>query len=191
MIPLNRLGWVAGVIDLKATVIFKKNQQRRTPQIVLQVETKKLYVVAELAVLTGTDPEGMAPKDVKEWMRRGCSEHCPQAHVPGHTHGPQWPQKLPPMARWTITGAGAAIVLYNVLPYLAFEREYPQLIEQIIDQLPRPGERGRSAIDRQVQRLRGLGWEIPDAIAQPEIDPEDVYPVELVLTHPHLAVVTA
>src|SRR6185503_19478151 len=105
MLPPMKLGWMAGVIDLKGRLIRKKNKTRATPQVVLIVETKEYMVVKELSSLTGTSPETMDRRPLREWMRKGCSEHCPEAHV--HVGDSEYEHLyMPPIARWTITGAG-------------------------------------------------------------------------------------
>lgn len=53
MIPPEKLGWLASVLDLKGHIIRKNNQTRRTPQLVLMVESSRLRVVEELCRLTG------------------------------------------------------------------------------------------------------------------------------------------
>lgn len=159
-IPVNRLGWMAGVIDLKGRLITKKNAQRATPQYVLMVETKEFGVVRELANMTGTRPELMAPKKIKEFMRRSCTEHCPEAHV----HVADEFLEMPRMGRWTITGASMATVLDNLSPFLVVDKGWSELIEKIARTITLVSH-GSGAVLASLRRLRDLGWDLPDQYA--------------------------
>lgn len=162
MIAPIKLGWMAGVVDLKGRLIHKKNQMRATPQIVLIVETKEFGVVRELSNMTGTRPEAMDRRPVKDWMRRGCLEHCPEAHI--HVHDPQYPRDelyMPPIARWTITGGGMYVVLNGILPYLQIDRGYPEAMDQVMINTPLTGQ-GATAVVGSLRRLHGLGCEMPE-----------------------------
>lgn len=158
MIPANKLGWMAGVIDLKGAIVIKNNKQRVTQQIVLVVNSRSVHIIRELCSFTGTNPKLYATKDMSKIMRRGCSDHCPEAHI----HLQQdYPQKMPTVARWTITGAGAGIVLYNVLPFLVDYKDYPELLKLIAENTPLDGQ-GAHAVSGQVKRLNSLGWDVPE-----------------------------
>lgn len=167
MIPEASLGWVAAVLDYKSNVIRKNNKTRVTPQVVLMVESKKWNIIRRLAKLTGSVCEPQQERNARNFMRRGCNVHCPKAHV----HVPdEW--KLPPIARWTITGAGAAIVLYNVIPHMvnAEERGYPELLEEICGNLVLQGQ-GSGQVMKTIRRMEALGWELPPAMIG-QISPE-------------------
>ena len=159
MISPIKLGWVAGVFDLKGRLIHKKNQMRATPQVVLMVETKEMAVVRELANLTGTRPEATERRPLKDWMRRGCSEHCPEAHFHGHEELEGL--YMPAIARWTVTGAGMYVVLSNVLPYIQIDRGYTEAMDQVLGNTVLSGQ-GAHAVISSLRRLHGLGWEIPE-----------------------------
>ena len=160
MISPIKLGWMAGVIDLKGRLVHKKNQMRATPQIVLMVETKEFGVVRELSNLTGTRPEAMDRRPVKDWMRRGCLEHCPEAHI--HVYDMNRDESyMPPIARWTITGGGMYVVLDSVLPYIQIDRGYPEAMDQVMVNTPLTGQ-GSAAVISSLRRLHGLGWEMPE-----------------------------
>jgi hypothetical protein len=167
MIPEYKLGWVAGVLDYKGTIIRKANSRRATPQLVLMVESTNSAVVAELSQLTGGAPEPRDNRLRKEWMSRGCKVHCPEAHV--HHEGPgEW--HLPPVSRWTVTGAGMAIVLFNVIPYMVTDKGMQQAMDDSLAHLVTSG-RGVGAVRASVVRLAELGWNLPpqikDKISQP------------------------
>lgn len=159
-IPIAQLGWMAGILDLKGSVIRKHNKQRATPQMVLIVESRHSTVIRQLSRMTGTAPEFQQEKPVEPWMRRGCAEHCPEQHV----HVNYEKSHMPAVARWTVTGVAMAIVLYNVLPFLHNDdKPFMEAMESALSQITPEGQ-GRAAIDRAIVRLKDLGWEIPDAV---------------------------
>lgn len=161
-IPVSQLGWMAGILDLKGAIIRKKNKQRNTPQIVLAVETKHLEITQQLGRMTGTAPETQKAQKVSDWMRRGCSAHCPDAHVPGHSHfRPGEVLYMPPISRWTITGAGMAVVFYNVLPFCYNNtKSFAETMEEAIDNTPLTGQ-GSGMVLKSLRRLDELGWDFP------------------------------
>lgn len=167
------LGWIAGTIDLKGSIIIKKNADRRTPQSVLIVESKEIAVIRRLAGYTGTDPEQQTTRKIKEeWTRRSCVEHCPSDHV--HVTSVQ----MPPIARWQVTGSSLVVVLYNVLPYLTPSPKYQKFKDgmELVSSYVTLSGQGRAAIDKAIRRLAGLGWMIPDYLFPPEAEELDENP---------------
>lgn len=160
-IPIQKLGWVAGVLDLKGRVVTKKNRQRATPQFVLMVETKDAAIIRELCSLTGTHVEARAERKMPEWMRRPCAEHCPDKHE--HVTGQQAPYdwKMPALSRWTATGAAAAVILYNVLPFSLANLGLEVALHSLIDQAALTGQ-GSGATFKAIRRMRDLGWDLPE-----------------------------
>ena len=80
VISQRDLGWMAGVLDLKGRISLKSNQTRATKQAVLAVQTGEIAVIRRLGDLTGTSPEVMRAKPLKDFMRKNCSTHCPDKH---------------------------------------------------------------------------------------------------------------
>lgn len=158
-IPIQKLGWVAGVLDLKGRVVTKKNKQRATPQFVLMVETKDMTIVRELCSLTGTRVEAKAERKMPDWMRRPCIEHCPEKHE--HVHTPPYNWKMPAMGRWTATGAAAAIILHNVLPFSLANLGLEVALHVLVEQTALTGQ-GSGATMAAIRRMRDLGWELPE-----------------------------
>ena len=159
-IPPAQLGWMAGVIDLKGKILRKQNKSRATQQLVLAVESKDFAVIRELSRLTGTSPEMMkAPEGAQDWMRRSCLEHCDNAHV--HVHAPEWPA----IARWTVTGASMAVVLWTLRSYLRTDRGLDAAMAQAISQAAITG-RGSGATRKSLRRLEYLGWEFPPGMVE-------------------------
>jgi hypothetical protein len=156
-ISMASLGWMAGIIDIKGRLHYKKNQQRATPQAVLTVDSKDMQIVRRLGNLTGTKPEFKNIKAMSDFIRRGCSEHCPEAHF--HVGDKEW---IAEISRWTITGSSLVVVLDNLLPYLEIDRGYREAIDEIQKDTTLTG-RGSTAVFVGLTRLRDLGWELPVA----------------------------
>lgn len=154
-IPVAQLCWMAGVIDIKGRLVKKVNKQRVTPQYVLTVRTKEFPVIQKLSGLTGTAPEIQKAREAPDWWRRGCVEHCPEPHI--HQ---QYPGGLPEAATWTVTGAAMATVLWNVLPFLAIDREYSPALKEVLESTVSDG-RGSVAVRSSLKRLKDLGWDLP------------------------------
>lgn len=159
MIAAPKLGWMAGVLDLKGRLIFKDNRARVTAQVVLMVESKELGIIRELGSMTGTRPELKKAAPIKDFMRKGCIDHCPEPHV----HVNEWGKELviAPVARWTITGAGMVVVLFNVQPYLQIERGYTEAVRLVQQNTVLTGQ-GSGMVYQSLRRLRQLGWDLPE-----------------------------
>lgn len=151
------LGWIAGTLDVQGLVVYKKNSQRSTKQSVLVVQTRHRPVVQRLSRYTGTDPALVQTRIKEEWNRAGCKEHCPTQHH--HVT----PKTMPTTSRWQVTGSSLVVVLYNVLPYLTASDKaahFREAMEYVASVMPLSGQ-GRGAIDKAMNRLEGLGWDIP------------------------------
>jgi hypothetical protein len=158
MLDETRKGWMAGILDFQGHIVRKSNGQRAkgSQQVVIYVATASEPIVQRLCELTGGNPEFKEQSPLKdEWVRRGCTEHCPEAHV--HTR----PVNMPKMARWTMTGAAAAIILWNLQEYMVTEDEpWQWALSQCLSQLRLTGQ-GSGAILAAMRRLSALGWELP------------------------------
>lgn len=158
MIPEYKLGWVAGIIDFKGTVVHKGGRARAggRPQLCLMVETKNLAIAEELCRLTGTGSDYHEARERKEWMRRGCITHCPEPDIeyPGQR------DMLPAMGRWTVSGAAAIIVISAVQKYMISDNGISELYREARDHLATSG-RGTGSVRKAVARLALLGWPIP------------------------------
>lgn len=159
------MAWLAGVFDMKAKLIRKKNRQRNTSQVVLYVDSKNHTVVRTVARMTGTQPEMQAAKGPSDWMRRGCAQHCPDAHV--HVGDFTW--GMPAITRWTITGAAAAVILHNVMPYMRTDQGLSEALQEILSQVVTEGQ-GWGATRAALRRLRDLDWELPERFRDLDID---------------------
>lgn len=154
------LGWMAAVIDLKGHISRKRNYQRVTPQIVLMVDTKHYAILRRLTAMTGTTADAKIERPVKEFMRRACTVHCPEAHV----HIAE-DYVMPATWRWTITGVAAGIVIHNLLPYMTTDDGYTETVTEVFTQATFRGK-GSGAVRASVLRLRNLGWDIPEKVRE-------------------------
>jgi hypothetical protein len=167
-IAAKDLGWMAAIIDLKGRIALKNNQTRATKQAVLAVQTKEIAVVRRLGELTGTSPEVMAARPLKDFMRKNCTAHCPEPHV----HIGEENLMMPTSARWTITGAGLVVVLYNLLDMLVTDRGFGEIMNATMALTTVQGP-GAGQVRAQLRRLDGLGWALPDRYAAAiEVEPE-------------------
>lgn len=162
-IPVQRLAWMAGVVEMRGKIRVVDNPMRRTLQLRLQVQSQQVHVVERLCAMTGVEIDVKDTREIMSSDRRGCVEHCPEAHV--HTG-----TMIPRMAMWAVTGTAAAIVLHNLAEYL-HEGTDLSMVDRYLDSLSlpedwrRPG-RGMRAIFDSVNRLRILGWDIPVPLAR-------------------------
>jgi len=159
MIPPEKLAWMAAILDMQGRVNRKNNQSRATPQLVLRVDSSHLSVIAELCRLTGHEVEPRPELPGREWDKKGCVEHCGEAHI----HCEMGSQ--PSVSRWTITGAAMAMVLHNVIPYMVTDRGLTDVMNEAMENLVTTGQ-GAHAVKRSVLRLAELGWDVPPEMAK-------------------------
>lgn len=156
--PLSKydLAWMAGVIDLKGRLTYKKNRTRATRQITLTVDSKEHLVVRRLCGMTGTKPEfrTTSPLSAELLLRRNCIEHCPEPHTHIDTNSWQYGS-----IRWTVTGAAMVVVMDDIEPYLTVDRAYQEAINEVLADVSLDG-RGSIAVVSSLIRLHDLGWTI-------------------------------
>lgn len=162
-IPVAQLGWMAGIIDLRGKIVAKQNKMRRTPQMVLYVQSRHFPVVQRLAAMTGTNPEHkIVEGDTGTgWWRRGCTEHCPEAHT--HVERPQFPDTM----RWTVTGAPMGVVLHNLAPFLTQGDRFTVAREACLRDMVLRGRGAKATVDA-LRRLEALGWDFPEDLTIPD-----------------------
>lgn len=149
------LAWMAGILDLKGRVYVKSNQSRITPQVTLSVDSREPAIIRKMGAMTGTSPDMTKGRKFNEFLRRGCTEHCPDGHVHVDGHA-----TVSDMGRWTVTGAAMVVVLTNLEPFLQVKRGYADWIEGI-NQDPGFNRQGSGMILDSLQRLLNLGWNLP------------------------------
>jgi hypothetical protein len=154
-------GWVAGVLDFQGHVQKRNNPTRAegSIQVSIYVDTSIDGIPGRLCGLTGTKPgEHNTPRLRQEWLRRGCGEHCPEAHI--HIRE----VNMPLSTRWSVTGVSASIVLWNVRHYMSTSHEpWDWCMSQGLRQAKVTG-RGAGATSEAVRRLYSLGWDIPSTL---------------------------
>lgn len=162
------LAYMAAVVDLRGLQIYKKNQQRATPQVVMAVDSRHFNIIERLSQMTGVNPENKRTMRVKEeWLRRNCVEHCPEAHT--HTEAPNMPETR----RWSMTGISAAIVLHNILPYMANAGAWKEFQQDAMENIRLTGQ-GAKAVRTSMARLVSLGWALPPEIAEMVLEMAEV-----------------
>ena len=148
------LGWMAGVVSIKGRVSLKKNKERVTSQKVLAVRSLRKSIIERLSMMT--DRNIHTDKMIgRTWDQRGCVTHCPEAHV-HHVIS------IPETYEWTVTGISAAIVLYNLMPYLHGD-EWQSFMTDALDDVIKTGP-GSGATKSAVRRLSEIGWRIPPSV---------------------------
>ncbi len=156
MISQVDLAWMAGIVDLKGRLTLKNNKTRATKQITLTVDSKETLVIRRLSSMTGTRPEIRSTSPVSEYLRRGCVDHCPEAHIHegGFSHG---------STRWTITGTGMVVVLDGIEPFITVDRGYAEAIDEVM-RSPALEGRGSTAVMSSLTRLYELGWALREPL---------------------------
>ena len=158
------MAWMAGILDLKGRVTTKNNKQRVTPQTVLYVESRFKEIIQRLSSMVGTTYEHRSqPRVTPDWMRRACLEHCPEKHV-------HYPATMPNTYRWSITGIGAAVIIYNLNPFLTTDKFEPYFLS-IIESFDPQTARGMHSVGKQIARLDQFGWLIPHGWEVLAVDP--------------------
>lgn len=154
------LGWMAAVIDTKGKLSTKNNKKRKTPQVVLRVDTTNKLIAERLCALTGNTPEPreMTPMS-PEFLRRGCNEHCPEAHI----HVLDTERDTPISTKWSVTGTAMGIVIWNLRKYMATYPDYAPYMGLVFRNTVTKGQ-GVGQVRSSVQRLKDLGWRIPARI---------------------------
>lgn len=164
----NDKAWFAAILDQKGNTVRKTNKMRRTPQLVLYVESRYNEVVKQLGLLTGINFEPQDEKKPIEWIRRGCTEHCPEKHLHAERH---YDWSIPRTYRWVVTGAGAVIVLHNTLPLMETDRDFRDLYAEGLQNTVTTGQ-GWGAVRKTIKRLYDLGWDLPNSYARLDFDDE-------------------
>lgn len=156
-ITIAQKAWMAGILEIRGRIRFTNGEGRKTNQLVLQVRSTQTAVIKRMCELTGTNIGTQEERQIQITNRRPCTKHCEEPHS-------HYSNVIGEAAVWAISGVGAAIVLHNLLPYFIEENAggLNAVTANVLNDLPHEG-RGRSAVDQTIIRLRGLGWEIPEA----------------------------
>lgn len=139
------LAYVAGVVDLVANIKIRRAGQGTNVDLpVIAIYGAYPDVLHWLGEHTETRPVVTS----RQYARAGCQEHCQEKHQ--HVTSVS--------ARWSLTGAKATIVLYNVMPYLKFQTHDAEMAVQL----------GLITNYKQatVTKMRSLGWETPPEMSR-------------------------
>lgn len=149
------LAWIAAIVDCKALYLQKRNKQRATPQLVLQVDTRDVQIIQRLCRHTEVLPDDKRTPQ-KPFLQRACKDHCPEPHI---HHEDNW--SLPPTARWAVTGIAAGIVLHNLRPFMVtWDEDVAIFQKESLAQATYAG-RGYGQTLASIKRLMALGWILP------------------------------
>jgi hypothetical protein len=173
-------GYFAAIIDFQGHVVRRSNGHRAegSEHVSLYVDTRIQEITSKLCAMTGTNPEpkanGHAALKV-EWLRRGCVEHCPEPHQ----HVGEGDITMPPTVKWSATGCSAAIILWNLLPYMKTTREPWEWAMGICFASTRLHGRGSQAALTAIRRLHSLGWDLPPLFREAVVLPKELMPASL------------
>lgn len=160
MISEADLGWAGGIIDFQGHIVKKSNTMRAagSMQITLYVETSLTEIITKLGRLTATSPEALKTRlRSPDIARRNCVEHCPEAHVHVLYEGGE----MPPQQRWTVSGASAAIVLWNLRDLLVTNKEpWDWALAMTLASTRLAGQGSATAVTA-IRRMADAGWEMP------------------------------
>ncbi len=155
----QKFAYMAAIIEAKGRIKMLEVEGRASPQLTLRYQSQQVYIVKALCEYTGSEVNITQAKSFNDNKRAGCTEHCPEKHV-------HYAQHMPQTAHWQIVGAGAAIVLYNLMPYMAAGDDSPSTAKfrrfvDVVCAWQPASNRGAYTVKQTVERLHKLGWKIP------------------------------
>lgn len=134
--------YIAGIVD--AMGILRVREVRESTQLpMVAVHGSNLGLLDWLAARTGSG----VTLTRREYMRDGCSLHCPQAHVHIQSYS----------GRWSLTGARATVLLYGIIPYMQLQSK--TATEMLELGLATPYKAAT------VAKMTALGWPLPPMAA--------------------------
>lgn len=134
-LPLAVLAWCGGIIDALGMVRVRETPVG-TALAYVAVSTPVFPIAARLSELTGARVTTVR----RDYTRVGCSEHCEQAHM----------HVLSATARWSLTGARAAVFLAAVQPFVVVQAE--QVAEVLAATAGAPQKPATA------RKMQALGW---------------------------------
>jgi hypothetical protein len=153
MISETEVVWMAGVTDAMGRI--------ETPRVALVTVKYQVTRVPNLAehitALLGTSPlergrvEGINP--LESYARKGCREHCPEAHI--HVHPSFRSQRIV-----QASGIRAYILLWNLFPYLRAKRDLASLAMDAYQSAANPVTKAVMV----ARKMQSIGWQIPDDV---------------------------
>jgi len=134
------LAYLAGVLDYEG-VIRVRELPTGTQIPYVGLSGSNAPMLALFAKHTGT----RSVVTRRKYVKAGCNEHCKEKHV--HVQSVS--------GRWSVTGAKATVLLWNVQPYVRFQTGV--LSEALAVGLRAPFKNAT------VEKMRELGWDVPNA----------------------------
>ncbi len=153
MISETDLAWLAGVFDVKYMTLQKHNSHGK--KLSLFVQERDFTIIQRISDLTGSNVHPrVGVLEMKEFMRRSCSEHCKDKHL---TY-----EASPVRHEWKNSGISSAIVLYNVMPYMLHRQDLglEQMVWETIATTRYTGSGSNTPVTN-IRKLARLGWELP------------------------------
>jgi len=142
-LPVRDLAYAAALIDTLASLNLREVGPSELPLVTIQGRFEP--TLQWLGERTATKLITVT----RDYNRNACVDHCPEPHV----------HIVSKSTRWSVSGTKATIVLHNVLPFLRYQDETARTL---IEAGRTIGWKGQV-----VQRMRELGWEIPELKPQP------------------------
>lgn len=146
------LAWLAGVIDSSSSTYTHKNGNGRVSyRLAISMKNDKKSLMDRISSLTGAEPvrrDQLTPPHTEERMRRGCVDHCPEAHI----HVAYQPRNS---GRITLSAVRCYVVLWNVYAFLSEGSKYDHILDD-------PYWAGRGPGKKVCKSMMELGWEMPE-----------------------------
>lgn len=140
-IDQRTLAYVAGIVDLLGLIRIRDVEGTMLP--VLQIHGQHMPIFNYLGELTGT----RAIETRRDYTRAGCSQHCSEKHM----------HIVSRSGRWSLTGAKATVVLWNIQPYLREKKDAAD--GALAVGLATKFKQGT------VDKMAALGWDVPEELA--------------------------
>lgn len=138
MLDATTLAYVAGVVDLHGVIRTRVSGDSLLPQ--LSVNGPNTAMLTFLGDLTGT----RAIVRRRQYSKAGCSEHCGEKHQ----------HVVSVSGTWSVSGAKATIVLWNIRPFMRLQVEAAtSAVVQGLDAPIKPAT---------LTKMFELGWDLPE-----------------------------
>lgn len=138
MIPASDLAYIAGAVDLIGNIRTRLAGDTELPMIAMSGNNAAM--LNYLADVTGT----RAVVTRRAYSKAGCAEHCSEKHQ----------HVVSASGRWSVTGAKATVVLWNLRPFVRLQAEALRAALVVgLGANHKPGT---------VAKMAALGWDVPE-----------------------------
>lgn len=139
LVDTKTLAYVAGVVDLLG-LIRVRDLPTGTRLPVIQMHGNYMPTFNYFSELTGTKAIVVR----RSYSRAGCSLHCKEKHQ----------HVVSVSGRWSLTGAKATIVLWNIRPFLRVQLDRAEEALSVgLETRFKPAT---------LEKMRQLGWDLPE-----------------------------